>query len=687
MDLKTPLAAISGIGLNFAGKLKNLELFTVENLIHHYPFRYDDFSKSSQIAQAKTGEVITIIGEIWSIKNSYTRNRKVITKAIINDGSGTVETVWFNQPWLTKTLKVRDRLQLSGKVSKKDSKVTLVFPQWEKLKDQQLPSDQTIHTGRLVPIYPETMGISSKWLRFKISKILPFILPKVEDSLPDFITDNMLDLQTALYQIHFPKDLKEAQKARDRLAFDELFYVQLSTLKKREEWRNKKIIEPLKIDEDKLTNFIKALPFELTQAQHKVILELTVDLQNNYPMNRLVQGEVGSGKTVVAATIIYLTHLNGLRSILMAPTEILAFQHHQTLSKLLNPYGIEVGLYTGSRKFSKNNKKNHKSSIINHHSSPNVIVGTHALLSEKLNLDKVGLVVIDEQQRFGVLQRSILRNRANFPHFLTMTATPIPRTIALTVYGDLDLSIINELPKGRKNVSTHFVPPKKRGDAYEFIKKQAGEGKQIYIITPLIEESETLISAKAAKVEYERLKKEVFLKLKLGLLHGRMKSKEKEQAINDFKEGKIDILVSTSVVEVGVDVPNATIMVIEGAERFGLAALHQLRGRVGRGVHKSYAFLFTETLAPQAVNRVKNLERIQNGLKLAEMDLKLRGSGEVFGTKQSGVVNFKIASLTDLELLEKTREAALQILAKSPNLDKYPPLQAKLSSLVQASPD
>lgn len=676
MELSTPLSALSGIGPSLLAKLKWLNLTTLEDLIYHFPFRYDDFSATQPLDQTRIGEVATFRGELWSIKNTYTRFRKVLTQAILNDGTGTVEIVWFNQPWLTKNLKAGDRLQVSGKLGRKGSKISLVSPVWEKIDSNQQPavSSQLMHTGRLVPIYPETYGLTSKWLRLKISQILPQVVTKIPDPLPEVIKDEMLPLTSALQQIHFPDNFEQVRKATERLAFDELFYIQLQTQMKKADWKEKKVVTPWKISQTKLLGFIKKLPFKLTNAQDRVLKEIIADLKSRQPMNRLLQGEVGSGKTVIAAIAAYLAHINNLRTVIMAPTEILAFQHFKTLTTILEPFGIEVGIYTGSRKSIDGN--------------PYVIVGTHALLSEKLNLDNTGLVIIDEQQRFGVEQRSFLRNRAKSPHFLTMTATPIPRTVALTLYGDLDLSIIDQMPVGRKVVRTHFVPHKKRQDAYKFISSLVEQGQQVYIITPLIEESETQVSAKAAKVEFERLKKEIFPNLRLGLLHGRLKSKEKEEAINQFKNHEIDILVSTSVVEVGVDVPNATIMVIEGAERFGLAQLHQLRGRVGRGELLSFTFLFAETEAPQIINRLKNLEKIHDGLKLAELDLKIRGSGEIFGKMQSGRWNLKIADFSDLKLIENTKSAASKILTLSPNLDKYPEIKAKLGvGLKEIMPD
>lgn len=662
MDLSIPLAKLPGIGPAFAKRLERLNLFTVYDLINHYPFRYDDFSQITNTAELNLGEKVTLRGEVWSIQNVYTRFGKVLTKAIFNDGSGPVELVWFNQSWLTKTLKTGDRLQVSGKVDKRGSKLTIAAPVWERITEG---NTTTLHTGRLVPVYPETYGVNSKWLRSKITKVLPEVLPNMDDPLPDDVRDPMLPLGEALEMIHFPSSYQEIDQAKERLSFDELFFVQLATLKTRSEWKKKKAIRPLKIDKRKMKELIASLPFKLTRSQELVLDEIIRDLSLPQPMNKLVQGEVGSGKTVVAAIVTYLLYLNNQRTLYMAPTEILAFQHFDTVKRLLEPFGVKVGIYTGSRKEAQ---------------EADVVIGTHALLSDKLLAKEVGLVIVDEQQRFGVEQRSLLRSKGALPHFLSMTATPIPRTVALTLYGDLDLSVISELPKGRQRVKTYVVPSKKRGDCYKFIRDKVKQGDQVYIITPLIEPSETLTSAKAAKAEYERLKREVFPDLRLGLLHGRLPSKDKERVINDFKNHKTDILISTSVVEVGVDVTNATIMVVEGAERFGLAQLHQLRGRVGRGTKESFCFLFSEE-DPQTVKRLKNLENTYEGLKLAELDLKIRGGGDIFGIRQSGRWDLKIASLTDLEMIERTRLKASELLKIDPSLDKHPKLRAKLQDL------
>ncbi len=691
LNLKTPLKYLTGIGPSLSYKLSRLELFTLEDLIYHFPFRYDDFSQVTNAIEAKIDEKVTLQGEIWSIKNIHTRFGKVLTQAIFNDGTSPIQLTWFNQRWLTNQIQVGERLQISGKLKKYKNKISMVAPTWEKISTTYNLQPKTLHTGKLVPVYPETSGLTSKWFRNKIAQILPQALKQIEDPIPEFIQDKMLDLKDALQKIHQPENYQDIDKARERLSFDELFFVSLATVKARKEWGNKPLVSPLKIYEVALEEFMSKLPFELTSAQKRVVGEILEDLKKNQPMNRLIQGEVGSGKTVVAAVIIYLVHLNNFKTLFMAPTEILAFQHYSTISNLLKPFGIKVGIYTGSRKSVQgtgNREQNEKTVTSNLKPvTSNVIIGTHALLSEKLLTPDVGLVIIDEQQRFGVEQRTLLRSRAKLPHFLTTTATPIPRTVALTLYGDLDLSIIDELPKNRQKIKTHVVPNKKRKDAYKFIEKKVKEGDQAYIITPLIEESETLQSAKAATVEFEKLKK-VFPKLNLGLLHGRLKGKEKEEVMQKFKDKQLDILISTTVVEVGMDVTNATIMVIESAERFGLAQLHQLRGRVGRGFKQSYCLLFMGAEDSSSKARLKNLEKINDGMKLAELDLKIRGSGEIFGVRQSGRFEFKLASFSDIYLVEKTRRAAFDLLKLDPTLDKYPTLQAQLDNLTKgAMPD
>jgi len=698
MDLNLKLSGLPGVGPSMIKKLEKLGLLTVGDLIYHFPFRYDDFSVIKPVSETAIGEIVTLRGEIWSIKNIFTRNGKVLTQAIFNDGESSIYLTWFNQSYLTKSIETGDKLQISGKLTKYKSKLTIMAPRWERtganVSHLEGGIASHLHTGRLVPVYPETYGVNSKWLRNKIDMILPLTLPSISDFLPEDIKGDMLPLDTAIKKIHFPENLKETEEARDRLGFDELFLIQLATQQIRLQWQKKDLAHPWKIKETDLKKFTSSLPFKLTNSQNRVLLEIISDLKGTFPMNRLLQGEVGSGKTVVAATAIYLAHLNGFKSLLMAPTEILAFQHFDTLSRLLSPFGINVGIYTSSKKQtnviarSDNDEAIHSMSKIASGQSPrndesvDVIVGTHALLSEKLDTPNVGLVIIDEQHRFGVEQRTLLRAKGVAPHFLTMTATPIPRTVALTIYGDLDLSVIDELPKDRPKINTHLVPEHKRADAYKFISKNIHSGGQAYIITPLIEQSETRLTAKAATVEFLKLKK-VFPNLSLGLLHGKLKSKDKEVVLGDFRSGKVQILVSTSVVEVGVDVPNATLMLIEGAERFGLAQLHQLRGRIGRGTKESYCLLFTEKRDEVENTRLKYMETTFNGLKLAELDLEIRGSGTIFSSAQHGRFDLKIARLNDIDLIEKAKLAASKILKLNPQLDKYPLLKGKLQSISQ----
>ncbi len=707
MNPQTKVDHLPGIGSYYAYKLKKLEVETLEDFIYHFPFRYDDFSLVQEIRNVTPGEKLSIRGVVWQIKNIRTRRGKFVTLATVADQSGTIEVIWFNQPYLTKNIKAGTPISLSGKVEMEGSKYKLISPQYEIMrnqlpvtrdqKDKTLASQNTLHTGRLVPIYPETEGLTSKWIRVKISKFLPQYLESQEDFMPHEILNrqSLINLESALQKIHFPKTYQEVEEARKRLAFDELFLIQYLSIKRKRQWQENRQAQKMKVENQKLSAFIKNLPFTLTEAQERAVREILDDLQKGTAMNRLLEGEVGSGKTVVAAIAAYITHLNGMDTLLAAPTEILAFQHQKTLEQRLSPYGIAVGIWTGSRK------------IIG-----NVTCGTHALLTTFKPQKPVGLVIVDEQHRFGVAQRAKLfldQSKKITPHLLTMTATPIPRTLALTLYGDLDLSVLDQMPIGRQKISTFVVPNFKRGGAYKFIEKQVADGRQAFIITPFVELSESMATVKAAKVEFEKLKNvfssPVILseaknlktdgkvrsfglrpqddkkKVKLGLLHGRLKSKEKEKVINDFKKNKINILVTTPVVEVGIDVPNATVMMIESAERFGLAQLHQLRGRVGRGQHKSYCFLFTVSDSENSLKRLKSMERVHVGFELAEIDLKMRGPGEAFGLKQSGFVNLKIADLSDHLAVASAQKEAKNLIDNDQELKNYPLLAQKLSQI------
>jgi ATP-dependent DNA helicase RecG len=664
MNLKTPVSELFMVGPIYGRRLKKLGIETVGNLLYHFPFRYIDYSLISPISFIKPEETVTIKGKVISLRNEYTSRGKKIQKGIVADSSGTIEVIWFNQPFLVKTLKPGIIVSLSGKVDFWGKKFVLISPEYEIIK-----SNSQIHTGRLVPVYHETYGISSKWLRSRIAPLVKTFVPKIEEFLPSEILKkyNLINLKSAIEQIHFPKNIKWADLARKRFAFEELFLIQLAAEKRKLKWQQKKLAKKFLVDQKKVLEFLRSLPFELTGAQKRELKTILGDLSKEKPMNRLLQGEVGSGKTVLAAVAIFIAYLNGVQAALMAPTEILANQHFQTLNQLLTHWGVKIALLTGT------NKKIE--------SDFDLAVGTHALIYKKAKFKNLGLVIVDEQHRFGVEQRGKLIEKAYLPagktpHVLTMTATPIPRTVAL------NLSVLDEMPPGRQKVKTWVVPPQKRAAAYEWIRKQIKENQsQAFIICPLIEEStyETLQTVKAATSEFERLRKEVFPDLKLGLLHGRLKAKEKNEVLANFKNCKLDILVSTPVVEVGIDIPTATIMMIEGAQRFGLAQLHQLRGRVGRSTRPSFCLLFSEYQDENGLKRLKILEQTDIGMELAELDLQIRGPGEIYGTRQHGFLELKIADFSNLSLIEKTKEAAKEVL---PKLQNYPLLQEKLKDYI-----
>ncbi len=632
-------------------KLKSLDIHTYFDLLNYFPNRYENYSIVSNIYEAQPGEVVTIKGKIVSVKNNYLRGGLKIQKAIIKDETGEIEANWFNQLFLLRLLKVGETISISGLIKQFGRKKSIDPKEYDL-------GNNLIHTGRIIPIYSEKNGLSTKTIREKVNFVLDTLrVTSLEEIFPKEIIsyNDLIDETTAYKNIHFPKDLEMIKKAQERLGFDELFTIQLSTKLVKKEWGKEKVGNPFMVGNAymrSLQNFIKYLPFKLTNDQLQVWDEIRSDLLKTVPMNRFLQGEVGSGKTVVAALACYLSFLNGYQSLLMAPTEILANQHFSTISKLFKNCKVKIGLLTGSLKIS-----NLKLKIENF----DLVIGTHALISKKIKFKKVGLVIVDEQHRFGVAQRATLKEKGVNPHLLTMTATPIPRTVALTLYGELDLSVINELPKNRISIKSFFIPKNKRNDCYSWIKKEISSKKsQVFIVCPLIEESqaETLKSVKAATIEYENLKNNIFKDFKVGLLHGKLKSAEKEKIMTDLKNKKYDILVSTPVVEVGIDIPNATVMIIEGGERYGLASLHQLRGRVGRGDKQSYCFVFSEIENPSIVSRLNFFAKTHDGNLLAEKDLTIRGPGNLFGLKQHGYLDLKIASLTNYQMIEKTKKAA-----------------------------
>ncbi|MBU0572247.1 ATP-dependent DNA helicase RecG [Patescibacteria group bacterium] len=667
MDLNTPASELPLVGPVYVSRLKRLDINTIGDLLHHVPSRYLDFRLTSEIRNVRPGETVTLRGQIVSMDNIYTKKGTKIQAAKVKDSTGEIEAIWFNQPFLVRNLPEGTIVSLAGKVDWFGRKIALISPEYEKV----LGNKKSLHTGRLVPIYPETSGISSKWMRGKIAFGFDQVQNNIEDNLPTSILKNLnlVDLSSAISSVHFPKTLEEVEEGKKRLAFDELLRIQLNSLWKKKKWEQNKASFRLSVKIKDTSKFLKKLPFKLTASQDDAVKEILDDLGKDNPMNRLLEGDVGSGKTVVAAIAAFACFLNEHQTVFMAPTQILAEQHFKTLKQMFSPFKVRISLIT-----SDGIKKDFGRS--------DIFVGTHALLHKKLDLANVALVVIDEQHKFGVKQRARLirksGNKSTAPHILTMTATPIPRTIALTFYGDLDLSTLTELPKGRKPIKTWTIPPQKRESAYQWVGEQINENQaQVFVIVPLIEESEkeTMKQIKAATSEYKAIKK-IFPKLSIGLLHGRLKTKDKNKVIDLFKKGSTDILVSTPVVEVGIDVPAATIMLIEAAERFGLAQLHQLRGRIGRGEKESYCLLFAETKSPKVQARLNALKITMSGFELAELDLKLRGPGEIFGTKQHGFPELKIASWQDTELIIITKGLAQKVF-KNPK--KYKKLSSRFN--------
>ncbi|HLC94016.1 MAG TPA: ATP-dependent DNA helicase RecG [Patescibacteria group bacterium] len=678
--LENPIALLprtSGVTIR---RLKLLGIASFWDLLNYFPFRYEDYSRIIPINRLHPAPFATIRGKVLHGTQHYTKRGFSQQKIAIEEAGAIAYLIWYNQPYLLRMLKVGSMISVVGRIdyfrSSAHSGLAL-FPEEYEFYDKK----ETLHTGRIIPIYPEKRGLSSRTIREKIAHILMEERknPGVVEPFPmDFIrAKELLDERAAYREVHFPSNLAAAEAARKRLSFDELTIIKLSSYMVKKAWRNEKVSNKFSqsnIVKNKVNTFTHNLPFVLTKAQKRCIEEIMTDFSKPTPMNRLLQGEVGSGKTVVAAIAAYAAYLHESRTLFLAPTEILAMQHYKTLSQLFidsSQSHIDypsVVLCTASIKPKKDMLE-----------KANIILGTHAILNKTIHPETVGLVIIDEQQKFGVSQRALIKKKGAYPHLLTMTATPIPRTVLLTIFAELDLSVIDEMPRGRGAVKTFLVPPEKRSAAYAWIKKEIQKKRsQVFVVCPFIDlsEKETLTSVKAAKKEFIYLKNTVFPASSVELLHGRMKSNEKETVMKRFTSGHIDVLVSTPVVEVGIDIPNATIIIIEGAERFGLSQLHQLRGRVGRGGKQSYCLLFTGVSDEKVEGRLRTFSSVYNGFELAEYDLKIRGGGELFGTRQHGVPMLKIASFSDKALLNLAHECVSFIATH--DISNYPELQKRL---------
>lgn len=671
----SPVIDFAGVNVTNAQRLGRLGVRTASDLLKLYPYRYCDFANVRPIAELVEGQEQTVVATVWAASSTRVGRRKA-SEAIVGDDTGTLRVIWWGQTHIGRQLAEGKEIALSGRVKTYRGRRQMESPEWE------LVGTDSVHTGRLVPMYPGTEGLPQRLVR----RIAKEAVDTLADQMTDLISKGMrtrqrlMPLPEAIRQIHFPDSREQAEAARRRIAFEELLLIQIGVLKQKQLVRSGGKAPTLQLPKETLNGFVNSLPFKLTDAQRNCISELIEDLSNDLPMNRLLQGDVGSGKTIVATVGLLTSVASGWQGAIMAPTEILAEQHYRTLTSLLAGKGndlwanimtvpylkrpVRVALLTGS----KSGKEKEAAQEAIARGETDIAIGTQALIQEDVSFPRLGLVVVDEQHRFGVHQRAALREKADSPpHVLVMTATPIPRTLALTLYGDLDISVMDEMPPGRPPVKTHRLRPEQRKRAYDFTRNQIVEGRQAYIICPLVEESEA-IAARSAVQEYKRLSTDIFPDLRIGVLHGRLSPSEKESVMRSFRYGHLDILVSTAVVEVGVDVPNATVMLVEGADRFGLAQLHQFRGRVRRSKLQAYCLLLSESHSPESQERLAIMETVYDGFKLAEEDLRLRGPGEFFGTRQSGLPDLRVAKVTDAHLVAVTRSEATRLLEDDPNL-------------------
>ena len=677
--LSDDVSRLSSVNSRTKARLNSLGIETVEDLIYHFPHRHDDFRDVRKIADLVPGETQTLKATVWEASETG-RGRVKNAQAVLGDETGNIRVIWFNQGYLVRTLKPGTTIVISGAPKVYRGRIVFQSPEYDIFNDQE----DSLHAGRLVPIYALTDGLYQRTIRRAIRQALDTASWRVQEYIPPETLRHydLMGLQEAVRLMHYPDSHEEVEPARRRIAFDEMFMLQLVVARRRIEWQTSGGAVRLRSDDGRLDAFIQSLPYSLTDGQSRSLDEILADLNREIPMSRLLQGDVGSGKTVVATAALLLTALNDQQGALMAPTNILSEQHFLTVSNLLG--GVEseltsetyftaeipsanrvvtICLLTGSLRRRARQEMHERIAS----GEVDIVIGTQALIQESVDIPRLSLVVVDEQHRFGVLQRMNLRHRGGTPHMLAMSATPIPRSVRLTMLGDLELSVIDELPPGRQQIRTRWVEPNHRDNAYSIVRQEVKAGRQAFIICPLIEESEA-IQARAATEEYERLSNLVFSDLRLGLLHGRLSQDESEAAMRSFKEGEIDVLVATSVIEVGIDIPNATVMLIDGADRFGLAQLHQFRGRVGRGEYPSQCLLLSDSPSISSRERIRILERTMDGFEIAEEDLRIRGAGEYMGTRQSGLNDLKVARLTDLDIMQMARQEAKRLLDVDPEL-------------------
>ncbi len=681
MQLTSPVTEIKNIGGEREKLLASLNIHTVEDLVEYFPRDYDDRSEVTQISNLKTGEISTFTAKIASDAQVMRIKKLTIAKILLTDGTGNIEAVWYNQPYMKNSLKPGQLYMFTGKITEKYNRLQVDSPEFEPLK----PNGEPISGGRIVPVYTTTKKLSQKILRQLIKSVLDEAAPHLTEFIPEKIRRQykLCHRSFAINNIHFPQNDESFFMARNRLVFEELFLLQTKLLQLKGTVQAK----PVSVITDNLDHepVLKQLGFPLTGAQKRVIKEICNDFSGGVVMNRLIQGDVGCGKTAVAMIAAYIAVNNGYQTALMAPTDVLATQHYQSFSQIFDGLGIKCALLTSSL------KKREKQAVYDalENGGADIVLGTHALIQDTVHFKRLGLVITDEQHRFGVRQRSVLTEKGDNPHALVMTATPIPRTLALILYGDLDISVIDELPPGREHIDTFAVPASYHSRIYGFIRREIEKGRQAYIICPMIEENEKL-QLKAVTEYAQELQSGEFSDLKVDLLHGKMKADEKQQIMTAFAEGKTHILVSTTVIEVGINVPNATIMLIENAERFGLSALHQLRGRVGRGKEKSYCILVSEAKNKVALERLKIMCSTNDGFVISEKDLSLRGPGDFFGTRQHGLPEMKIANLyRDINILKLVQQASIELYKNDPELlsEENTPLKQKIADIFDSGRD